>query len=137
MPAEEVFIVNQPKIDEIFDKLRKAGHGAVIKFDASNSGQSIEGIIFEPGTQRPSGYESGIFVSVPSDEKLIYYLDPEASREEGRLVIKLIELKPKKPAPEVGPEELLKDFEHLRQAPDVKRGGGAAGEACSKHKGIV
>lgn len=129
--------MNAPKIDEIFDKLRKAGHGAVVKFDANSSGEPVEGIIVEPGPQRPSGYESGIFVTVPSDEKHIYYLDPEASREQGRLVIQMIEMKNEKSPPMAPPEELLREFEHLRQAPDVRRGGGAAGEACSKHKGIV
>jgi hypothetical protein len=41
----------------------------------------------------------------------------------------------KKVTPEIG--SMLAEFEHIRRAPDVKRGGGTAGEACSKGTGIV
>jgi hypothetical protein len=129
--------VNAPEIDKLFARLRKAGHGSVIKFDASNSGQAVEGIIIDPGPQRPAGFESGVFITVPSDPDHIYYLDPDASKKEGRLIIQMLEVPKKEPVPEVRVEDLLSDFEQIRQAPDVKRGGGATGEACSKHTGII
>jgi len=96
----------------------------------------MEGIIFDPGPQRPSGFEEGIFVAVPSQPDNIYYLDPETSRKEGRLIIQVLPGTVEKP-PEPPPEDLLKEFEYLGREPDVKRGGGAAGEECSKHKGII
>lgn len=98
----------------------------------------VEGIILEPGPERPPGYEDGVFVSVPSDPSHIYYLDPEASREQGKLVFQVIDLVQAEPRVQrENSEEYLKQFEHLWQAPDVKRGGGATSETRSKHKGIV
>ncbi len=129
--------MNQAELDKIFEKLRKAAHGSIIRFDASNSGQPVEGIIFEPGPRRPPGYESGIFVMVPSDSKHIYYLDPNASKEQGRLIIQMIEKKTEEPTPESLVEDFLRPFEYIRKAPDIKRGGGATGEARSKYKGIM
>ncbi len=129
--------MNPPEIDRIFERLRKAGHGSLIRFDASNSGQPVEGIIFDPGTRRPPGYESGLFVMVPSDAEHVYYLDPNASREQGRLIIQMIEKKTEEPSPDALIEDMLKEFEYLRKAPDIKRGGGATGEDRSKYKGII
>ncbi|RJP69473.1 MAG: hypothetical protein C4532_11000 [Candidatus Abyssobacteria bacterium SURF_17] len=129
--------MNAPEIDKIFEKLRKAGHGSIIKFDASNSGQPVEGIIFEPSPKRPPGYESGVFVMVPSEKNRVYYLDPDASKEQGRLIIQVIGPKAEQSAEQPSPEELLKDFEDVWKASHVKRGGGATGEAYSKHKGII
>jgi hypothetical protein len=129
--------VNSPEIDKIFEKLRKAGHGSIIKFDASNTGQPVEGIIFDPGLGRPPGYESGVFVMVPSDSKHVYYLDPEASKKQGRLIIQMIDKKEEESAPESLVEDSLKEFEYIRKAPDIKRGGGATGETQSKYVGIV
>lgn len=129
--------MNAPEIENLFEKLRKAGHGSLIKFDAFNSGESVDGIIFEPIPQRPPGYESGIFVSVPSDLEHIYYFDPEASREQGRLVVQVLDSKRKKSAVEPVPDEFVKEYEHLRRLPEVKMGGGATGEANSRHKGVV
>jgi len=129
--------VNPAEIDKQFEKWRNAGHGAVVHFDADGSGQRIAGIIFEPGPQRPTGYEDGIFVSVPTDADRIYYLDPEASREQGRLIMQVIDMKPEAPAGEITPEALLKDFDYIRQAPEVKRGGGAISERNSKDCGII
>jgi len=129
--------VNSAQLDELFERLRKAGHGAVIRFDANNSGQPVEGIIFDPGPQRPAGFDEGIFVAVPSEPETIYYLDPKASSKEGQLVVKVLPVTREKPASPALPDELLKEFEYIGQAPDVKRGGGATGQACSKHKGII
>lgn len=129
--------MNPAELDKIFEKLRKAAHGSIIRFDASNSGQPVEGIIFEPGPHRPSGYESGIFVMVPSEPDHIYYLDPNASRQQGRLIIQMIEKKTEEPTPESLVEDLLKPFEYIRKAPDIKRGGGATGENRSKFKGLI
>ena len=130
-------IVNSSQLNELFDKLRKAGHGAIIKFDSTGSGQPVEGIIFDPASERPSGFEDGIFVAVPSDVENIYYLDPEQSRKEGQLIVKVLPAKPEEQAPPPVPEDLLKEFEYIGQVPGVKRGGGATGDACSKHKGII
>ena len=130
--------MNNSESDSQFEKLRKAGHGAIIRFDPTGSGQQVEGVIFKPSPeQRPSGYEDGIFVMVPSDADHVYYLDPEASRQEGRMIIQVHEVSPQKPTLAQNPEELLKEFEYLRKAADIKIGGGAIGEACSKDKGIV
>jgi len=129
--------MNSAQLNELFDKLRKAGHGAIIKFDADNSGQMVEGVIFDPGPERPFGSEDGIFVVVPSDPDNFYYLDPEESGKEGQLVAKVVPLPRNKSVSPVPPEELLKEFDYIGRAPDVKRGGGATGEACSKHKGII
>jgi hypothetical protein len=128
--------VNSPEIDRLFDKLRKAGNGAVIKLDTSNKGAIVEGVIFEPSAGRPPGFESGIFVKVPSEESKIYYLDPEASREQGRIIMQMLEVK-KNPPPETVPEDFLREFEHLQTASDVKRGGGATNEARSKATGTI
>ncbi|UCD56935.1 MAG: hypothetical protein JSV16_14105 [Candidatus Hydrogenedentota bacterium] len=129
--------MNSPEIDELFDKLRKAGHGSVITFDAADSGEPVEGIIFDPGPHRRAGFESGVFVAIPSDANHIYYLDPDASKQEGRLIIQVIPTDAEMQAPESLLEDLMREFEHIRHAPDVKRGGGTTGEDCSKHKGIV
>lgn len=129
--------MNAPEIDRIFEKLRKAGHGSIIKFDASNSGQPVEGIIFEPGPKRPPGFESGVFVMVPSEKSRVYYLDPDASREQGRLVIQVLGAKAEQSAEASPPPDLLKELEYIQNAPGVKRGGGATAEAYSKHKGVV
>jgi len=133
--------VNGPEIDKIFDKLREAEHGSIIKLGLPNSNDPVEAIIFEPSPQRPPGYETGIFVSVPSDNEKIYYLDPEASREKGRLVLKVLSLngengnsKPEGNATGIDP---LAEFDYLREAPDIKRGGGATGEQYSKAKGLL
>jgi hypothetical protein len=130
--------MKSPELDTLLEKLRKAGHGTVIKLGMMNAGAPVEGIIIEPGAKRPSGYESGVFVTVPSDPGHLYYLDPQASREQGKLVFQVIDLKVSgAEAREENTEEYLKQFEYLWRAPDIKRGGGATGEKCSKHKGIV
>jgi hypothetical protein len=133
--------VNAPEIDKIFDKLREAEDGSIIRLGLRESEDPVEAIIFEPGPQRPTGYETGIFVSVPSESKKIYYLDPEESREKGKLVLKVISLDgdngEQKPRANVVGDDLLPEFAYLRNAPDVKRGGGAAGEEYSKAKGIL
>lgn len=124
-------------IDKIFDKMRKAGHGSLIKFDAAGTGVPIEGIIFEPGFQRPPGFESGIFVTVPNDRSLIYYFDPDASKEQGRIIIQKLDTKKENQEPEVVSENDLREFEHIRNAPDVKLGGGAIGQSLSKYKAVI
>ena len=130
-------ILNAPEIDKIFAKLRDADHGSIIKLGLPDSNDPVEAIIFEPGDRRPNGYESGVFVSVPSEADKVYYLDPEASREQGRLILKVLpsNAQKEKVTPEI--DRLLAEFEHIRRAPDVKRGGGTAGEACSKGMGVV
>jgi hypothetical protein len=125
--------VNAPEIERIFERLREAEHGAIIKLGVSDTGEPVEGIIFEPSFKRPPGFESGIFITIPSESEKVYYLDPEASKEEGRLIIKELG----EPVAKPSPEDLLKEFEHVRNAPGVKRGGGTTGEACSKAKGII
>ncbi|GAB4350109.1 MAG: hypothetical protein Kow0099_33490 [Candidatus Abyssubacteria bacterium] len=130
--------MKSPDLDNLLERLRKAGHGTVIKLGMMNSGAPVEGIIIEPGAHRPPGYESGVFVAVPSEPDRLYYLDPHASKEQGKLVFQVIELKAPHAEPrENNPEEHLKQFECLWNAPDVKRGGGATGEKYSKHKGVV
>jgi hypothetical protein len=133
----ETRVVNGPEIEKIFDKLRKAGHGSVIKFDANESGQPVEGIIFEPVPRRPAGFEAGVFVMVPTDPEHVYYFDPESSREQKRLIIRLLAAKKGQEAPAPDVEGHLKEFEYLRQSPGVHIGGGATGEMHSKVKGIV
>ena len=129
--------MNAPEIDKIFEKLRGADLGSVIKLGLPDSGDPVEAIIFEPDDRRPNGYESGIFVSVPSEADKIYYLDPEASREQGKLILKVLPSSERagKSIPEI--DRMLAEFEHIRRAPDVKRGGGTAEEARSKSTGIV
>lgn len=129
--------MNTSEIDRIFDKLRNAEHGTLIKIGANESGKPVEGIIYDPGSLRPPGHEDGVFISVPSDDKHIYYLDPEASRQEQRLIVKLLPAKREKPTAKECPEDMLKEFDYLRQSSNVKRGGGAVGEACSKAKGLI
>ena len=124
------------EIDKLFLKMRKAGHGSLIKFDALGTGQMVEGIIFEPVPRRPPGFEAGIFVSVPSDKNAIYYFDPEASKKQGRIIAQKLDAKQEK-AQETMPDDDLKEFEHIRQAPDVKIGGGAVGESHSKYTAIL
>ena len=51
--------------------------------------------------------------------------------------MQLLELKKENSAPQEIPEELLSEYNHLRQAPDVKLGGGAALEANSKATGTI
>ncbi|RJP23889.1 MAG: hypothetical protein C4520_05460 [Candidatus Abyssobacteria bacterium SURF_5] len=128
--------MNISDIEKIFEKMRKAGHGSLIRFDAAGKGQAVEGIIFEPSDGRPPGFESGIFVNVPSDTGATYYFDFEASKQQGRIVVQKLDMKKTEPEPVV-PEEFLKEFEHVRQAPDVKIGGGAVGELYSKYKGLI
>ena len=127
-PAGIQRIVNAPEIDKLFERLRAAEHGAVIKLGLSDSEKPVEAIIFEPGPQRAPGYEAGVFVMVPSEADKAYYLDPEASKEKGRLMLKDY------PMAHI---TLLEEFKYIRNAPDIKRGGGAKGEAYSKDKGIV
>lgn len=129
--------MNAPEIERIFEKLREAEHGAIIKLGVSDTGEPVEGIIFEPSFERPPGFESGIFITIPSEAEKVYYLDPEASKEQGRLIIKVLPAKLGEPVAKPSPEDLLKEFEELRNAPGVKRGGGTTGEACSKAKGII
>ena len=129
--------MDTPEIDQLFDKLRQAGNGAVIRLDTSNSGHLVEGVIFEPAPARPSGYENGIFVRVPGDTSRIFYLDPDASREQGKIIMQMLEVKKDTPPPEELPEDSLSDYEHVRQAPDVKRGGGATNEARSRATGTI
>lgn len=129
--------MNSSDIDQLFDKLRKAGKGTVIKLDTADKGQLVEGVIFEPKPAPPPGYESGIFIKVPTDTNRIYYLDPEASRQQGKIIMHLLELKKETPAQEEMPEELLSEYKHLRQAPEIKLGGGAALEANSKAMGTI
>ncbi len=129
--------MDSSEIDRLFDKMRKAGHGRLIKFDPSGSGQQIEGIILEPSPRRPSGFESGIFVVVPTDKDNLYYFNPEASKEQGRIIIQKIDLKKSK-EPEPPPsDDSLAEFEYLEKAPDVKIGGGAVGESFSKYVKIL
>lgn len=130
-------MVNASEIDRIFEKLREAEHGAVIKLGLSDSEKPVDAIIFEPAPSRPDGYENGVFVTVPSDDGKVFYLDPEASREQGRLILKVLPLPAeKRDAPSLA-EDSLAEFGQIRQAPDIKRGGGTSGETCSKHKGII
>lgn len=129
--------MDAPEIDELFEKLRKAGNGAIIKLDASDKGHLVEGIIVEPGPMRPSGYESGIFVKVPTEATRLYYLDPEASREQGKIIMQMLEVAKDTPPPETIPEDFLSEYDHLREAPEVKRGGGAVGQAISKDTGTI
>lgn len=129
--------VNAPEIDRIFDKLREAEHGSIIKLGLPDFEGPVEAIIFEPSPQRPPGCEDGIFILVPSEGEKVYYLDPYASKEEGRLVVKVLPIKADKPTVDFGVDALLAEFDYIREAPDIKRGGGTAGEACSKAKGIV
>ncbi len=126
-----------PEIDELFEKLRKAGNGAIIKLDASNKGHLVEGIIVEPGPLRPAGYESGIFVKVPTEATRLYYLDPEASREQGKIIMQMLEVTKEIPPLETLPEDLLREYDHVRAAPEVKLGGGAMGQAISKNIGTI
>jgi hypothetical protein len=127
-------MVNASEIDRIFEKLREAEHGAVIKLGLPDSEKPVEAIIFEPAPSRPAGHENGVFVTVPSDDGKVFYLDPEASREQGRLILKVLPLQAEKPDAPPMPEDSLGQ---IRQAPDIKRGGGTSGETCSKHKGII
>jgi hypothetical protein len=129
--------VEATEIAKLFEKLRKAAHGTLIKFDATGSGQPIEGIIFEPGPRRPQGFEAGVFVTVPNERGAIYYFDPEASKEQGRIVIQKLDTKRERAEPAAPSDDFLKEFEHIRRAPDVKIGGGAVGESRSKYKGIL
>ena len=129
--------MNAPDIERIFDKLRVAEHGSIIKLGLPGSDGPVEAIIFEPSSGRPSGYENGIFVTVPSESEKVYYLDPEASKEKGRLILKVFPSNQKKPSDKANNDSLLPDYEEIRSAPDVKRGGGTAGEACSKAKGVI
>ena len=129
--------MNSPEIDKLFDRLRRAGNGTVIKLDTADKGQLVEGVIFEPKPGRPPGYESGIFVKVPTETDKIYYLDPEASRRQGKIIMQLLEIRKENPKPDELPEELLSEYKHLRQAPDIKLGGGAALEANSKATGTI
>jgi hypothetical protein len=129
--------LNAPEIERIFDKLREAEHGAIIKLGLPDSEDPVEAIIFEPNAGRPSGYEAGIFVMIPSESEKVYYLDPEASKEKGKLVLKVFPMKQKKPSDKADNDSLLSEYEDLRSAPDVMRGGGATGEACSKAKGVI
>lgn len=129
--------MNAPEIDKIFEKLREVGHGSIIKLGLPESDGPVEAIIFEPNPHRPQGYESGVFVSVPSEDDKVYYLDPEASREKGRLILKVLPTNVKKKVEAPDLDHLLREFEHVRQAPDVKRGGGAIGESYSKSKGVI
>ncbi|MBI4830548.1 MAG: hypothetical protein HY801_03135, partial [Candidatus Lindowbacteria bacterium] len=73
--------MNAPELEKIFERLRKAGHGSIVKFDANESGQPIEGIIFEPSPRRPAGFEAGVFVMVPADPEHVYYFDPDSSKQ--------------------------------------------------------
>lgn len=116
--------------------MRKAGHGSLIKFDASGTGQLAEGIIFEPVPRRPPGFEAGVFVTVPSDKNAIYYFDPEASKKQGRIIAQKLDAKQEKEQ-ETPPDNALKEFDHIRNAPGVKIGGGAVGESHSKYTGIL
>jgi hypothetical protein len=138
---ESSWFVNAPEIDKIFDKLREAENGSIIRLGLPDSEDPVEAIIFEPSAQRPPGYETGIFVSVPSESEKIYYLDPEASREQGKLVLKVFSLRggngEQKGATSTVGHDLLSEFDYLRHAPDVKMGGGAIGEQYSKAKGIL
>jgi len=129
--------VNAPEIDKLFERLRAAEHGAVIKLGLSDSEKPVEAIIFEPGPQRAPGYETGVFVMVPSEADKAYYLDPEASKEKGRLVLKVLSMPAEKTNDVPAHITLLEEFEYIRNASDIKCGGGAKGEACSKDKGIV
>jgi len=129
--------VNSPEIDQLFDRLRKAGNGAVVKLDTADKGQLVEGVIFEPTQGRPPGFESGIFIKVPTETNRFYYLDPEASRQKGKIIMQLLEFRKENPPAEEIPEELLGEYKHLRQAPEVKLGGGAALEANSKATGTI
>ena len=134
--APEDAAMDTLEIDKLFEKLRKAGHGSIIKFDATGNGQLVEGIIFEPGFKRPAGFEKGVFVSVPSDRGKIYYFDPDASKEQGRVVIQKLSSKKEEGQPMKLSLSLLEEYEYIRQAPDIKMGGGAVGEDYSKYKGI-
>ncbi len=129
--------MNAPEIDRIFEKLRQAEHGEVIKLGLPDSGEVVDAIIFEPSPNRPPGHEAGIFVTIPSETEKYYYLDPDASKEKGRLVLKVLPQESDKKSHAKAPESILSEFEHIRNAPDIRRGGGAMGETCSKHKGIV
>ncbi len=129
--------MNAPDIERIFDKLRVAEHGSIIKLGLPGSDGPVEAIIFEPSSGRPSGYENGIFVTVPSESEKVYYLDPEASKEKGKLILKAFPKKQKKASDKAHNDLLLSEYEGLRSAPDVMRGGGATGEACSKAKGVI
>lgn len=129
--------MNPPEIEKRFKELRNAEHGSIIEFDPTGSGELIEGVVIELGDQRPAGYESGIFVADPSDRSHIYYLDPEASKRQGRVVSEALDVKTGKQEPGPAPDEMLKEFEYVREAPDIKRGGGATGEASSKSTGTI
>lgn len=129
--------MNAPEIERIFDKLREAEHGSIIKLGLPDSDDPVEAIIFEPSPGRPAGYEAGIFVMLPAEAEKVYYLDPEASKEKGRLVLKVLPMKLKKPSDKANNDSLLSEYEHIRNAPDIRRGGGTTGEACSKAKGVI
>jgi hypothetical protein len=133
--------VNAPEIDKIFDKLREAENGSIIKLGLPDSDDPVEAIIFEPSPQRPVGYEDGIFVSVPSESEKVYYLDPEASKEKGRLVLKVLPAVTTNGAQAAKvnllSDNVLDELDYLKTAPDVKRGGGATGEQYSKSKGLL
>jgi hypothetical protein len=129
--------VNSSEIDKIFDRMRKAGHGAVIKFDAFGTGQPIEAIIFEPNFRRPPGFTTGVFVTVPSERGALYYFDPEASKKQGRIIIQKFDTKKEKEEPQAPADDILAEFEHIRTSQGVKMGGGAVGESYSKYSGIL
>jgi hypothetical protein len=129
--------LNAPEIERIFDKLREAEHGSIIKLGLPDSEDPVEAIIFEPSAGRPSGYETGIFVMVPAEAEKVYYLDPEASKEKGKLILKVFPMKQGKPSDKADNDLLLSEFENIRSAPDIRRGGGTMGEACSKAKGVI
>lgn len=129
--------VNAPEIDRIFEKYRQAEPGEVIKLELPDSDEVVDARIFEPSPNRPPGHEAGIFVTIPSETEKYYYLDPDASKEKGRLVLKVIPQEVDKKNQAMDTESILSEFERIRNAPDVRRGGGATGETCSKHKGIV
>jgi hypothetical protein len=125
------------EIDRIFAQLRTAGHGTIIKLALNDTGQPVEAIIFEPSPQRPAGFEDGIFAMVPSNGNKVYYLDPIASKEQGQLIVHLMGTKEQASASPPSLESVLKEFEYLKRAPDVKQGGGVTGEARAKAKGII
>lgn len=133
--------MDTPEIDKFFDAWRGAENGSIIPLNLPDSDDPVSAIIFEPSPQRPAGYETGIFVAVLSETEKLYYLDPEASRERGKLVVKAVTEMPRNGAHTAKgnpvDENLFDEFDYLQKAPDVKRGGGATGEQCSKSKGLL
>lgn len=130
--------MNGPEIDQVFEKLREAGHGSVVKLELPDSDGLVEALVFEPGPRRPPGYEDGVFVVVPSEADKVFYLDPEASREKGRLILKVPSMMADKPTvPNLSPDDMLKEYEYLRNEPHIKLGGGTSGDMHSKAKGII